>query len=972
MEKKKPIILKKEVDIPKNIEQPSLFEINQSLDYIESPDGRYNGLKGEHHARMVVFTNFILGMKPILLKGSRSSGKCLVGDTKIQLCDGSLISIRDIEEGWNQDNIYIVPSYNNINMNQENKKIIAVEKNGIKPVYRIIGKSGRWIDVTSNHPILQYDGFKSIDNGLSIGDSLLIPKRPVFFGKNDAIDDAKLIAYFITEGGLTNITPKWTNIDPIIIADFKKTIKRKFGNDIVFKNYGITISTVSKTANRNKKNPVTDFLIKTELMNKLAIHKELPQDVFTYNKKTTAMLLKCMFSCDGTIYNKKNSGRNKTTIIEYCSSSPILAEQVRILLEKFGIIARLRKKPTKRHPTYILTVYTQFNAKYLTEIGFIGEKSKRNIIESKSSNNVDIYPKRIWDDIYQEMKKKNIGWKSLSKKCGLNQTTLRNSTKYGPKKTKLMLINKILKSPTIDDFIKINNIFFFDQIKDIIYLGEQETYDIEVDVNHNFLANGIVTHNTNVISVLSAFAKNPHILSKSSEKAEYNDADELNTATHILIPEINKVNEEVVEMLKDWGEGSPTQYKKTEGSGYVKTITISPKPFITSIADENRQTGRLGEELISRLTIVNTDSSTEQNIRVIKEKLKRAQNPYDTKTVTDKRIKELIEFVKQLPDIKEYTFIYLPGESVIDAIPPKFTDSRRDTEKYLDNTKGIALFHIKNRMVVDYKGKKNILITPEDAWLNHVIYNEILLQSALKAGPLERKILEIIKQAGGQLLSVSDIRNSVLTQGLSPSHDTIRKACDNLSEIGYLTRIEDVRPFKYTLTDSFTATYTGKIDWKKIVETCKEAVKKQFPEHADEYIKRFCSQKINVVHPFTGVITNIMEEIPVNEFSNIKPVKEEKKKPILTSSVSSKDTTNKAISSGPTAIQSQLKQDPIELLREKIIDILKKKTELTFEELAQEIRIDLAFEDEQIEIELNFLNRMNELLYKNGKVRILE
>ena len=48
---------------------PTLYDINQSLDVLEG------GIVGEEKARMVVFTNFVIGAKPIILRGSRASGK---------------------------------------------------------------------------------------------------------------------------------------------------------------------------------------------------------------------------------------------------------------------------------------------------------------------------------------------------------------------------------------------------------------------------------------------------------------------------------------------------------------------------------------------------------------------------------------------------------------------------------------------------------------------------------------------------------------------------------------------------------------------------------------------------------------------------------------------------------------------------------------------------------------------------------
>ena len=42
----------------------------------------------------------------------------------------------------------------------------------------------------------------------------------------------------------------------------------------------------------------------------------------------------------------------------------------------------------------------------------------------------------------------------------------------------------------------ISNGFGFRRVKKIVYVGKKDTYDIEVDGEHNFIANGVVVHNS--------------------------------------------------------------------------------------------------------------------------------------------------------------------------------------------------------------------------------------------------------------------------------------------------------------------------------------------------------------------------------------------------------------------------------------------------------------------------------------------
>lgn len=415
----------------------------------------------------------------------------------------------------------------------------------------------------------------------------------------------------------------------------------------------------------------------------------------------------------------------------------------------------------------------------------------------------------------------------------------------------------------------------FDVIKVKPFDGIKGEYHNRMVVFTNFvlgkkcilLAGNRSTGKTALMQIVSAYCPNPAIISQASDKADFRNV-KLNESTHFIVPEINKVNDKFIEIMKDHGEGASHVYNFLDEFKQNRSVIIDPKPFITSLADENDSS--LGAELISRLTVINMDASIEQNKRVIEEKLLRAQNPFRKEEVTQDVVKQCIEYVKNLPNIYDYQFIYLPGTSVKNVIPPIFTDSRRDTDKYLENTKGVALFHFFDRLTFVYKNKKIILITPEDVWYNHIIYNKILVKSALKCNDTERKVIELLTDKRRQKkkgisesdipvrFTVTQIHKELLRLGYTHSLPTVKKYCERLTDIGYVIKDEDTRPPMFEINSSFTSEYESTIDWNKIVEECKRAVREIFPEYADEYIRRFCTPPIIVKNPFTGEEIDIL------------------------------------------------------------------------------------------------------------------
>lgn len=427
--------------------------------------------------------------------------------------------------------------------------------------------------------------------------------------------------------------------------------------------------------------------------------------------------------------------------------------------------------------------------------------------------------------------------------------------------------------PTLFDIHK-----SFDVIKTNRYNGVKGEFETRMAVFTNFilgkqcvlLAGSRSSGKSNIMSIVGTYAPNPIEIDQSSEKANFRDATNLNSRTHFIIPEINKINDTVLELLKDWGEGKDGSYKTLDEWKRPITFTIEVKPFISSLADENST--KLGDELVSRITTLHTNSSIEQNLDVIKDKLLRAQNPFKDYGLTPEVILDYQNYVRSLPDIKKINFIYVPGTSVISSIPPFFTDSRRDTDKYLSNTYGITLFHYYDRITYRKRNKEYVLVTPLDAWYNHIVFKNILIRSAMKCSDVERLILDILRKhalnnRASQSMKIKEIHSNILKNGITPSVTTVESYMKSLVTNGYVVKNDESRPSTYEASDYFK-NFEGTIDWKKVVDACKENVKNVCPEVAQEYIRRFCGDEIYGIHPFEGNKVNILnyKEIEVKVY----------------------------------------------------------------------------------------------------------
>ena len=159
---------------------------------------------------------------------------------------------------------------------------------------------------------------------LQVGDRIAIPRRVEAFGSGEewTREKARLLAYFIAEGGLTGGCPMFTNVDPIVISDFKSCVEDAFPT-CETSHQGLSYRVKAKVRKRTP-NDVTLWLRDLDLMGKLAEHKFFPDSVWRMDREQLADFLRTLFSCDGTIYSMNGYGR-----IEFAVASEQLAEDVR-------------------------------------------------------------------------------------------------------------------------------------------------------------------------------------------------------------------------------------------------------------------------------------------------------------------------------------------------------------------------------------------------------------------------------------------------------------------------------------------------------------------------------------------------------------------------------------------------------------------------------------------------------------------
>ena len=237
--------------------------------------------------------------------------------------------------------------------------------------------------------------------------------------------------------------------------------------------------------------------------NQRSHEKHLPQAIFQLTNNQIALFLQHLWATDGTIFTPKPASRTSSRIA-FSTNSRLLAEDVATLLLRFGIVARIRTvRQGEYRPMYTVDVSGVADQRhYLTSIGTFGEKRvqaaklEAYLTDIVANTNADTIPVEVFDKVKQSMREQGVSQRKMAAMRGTAYGGI-SHFKFAPSRDVLANYAELLH----DDYLSIlaNSDLYWDAIKEIIPVGEEEVFDLTVPEHHSFLANGIVSHNSGAI-----------------------------------------------------------------------------------------------------------------------------------------------------------------------------------------------------------------------------------------------------------------------------------------------------------------------------------------------------------------------------------------------------------------------------------------------------------------------------------------
>ena len=333
----------------------------------------------------------------------------------------------------------------------------------------------------------------------------------------------------------------------------------------------------------------------------------------------------------------------------------------------------------------------------------------------------------------------------------------------------------------------------------------------------------------------------------------------------VAIPEAQKIPEGVMEIIKTWADGRTAERKKTDVTiGATVGQWLHPKYVLMAVAVENdKGSAMFDTELERRCMIMHTNPTVKQTELVVRHKLLNSALPKATmSSMTDKEIKGLkkhLEVALRDRDEDEATIIKNPcAPFLFEAIPSAFPVSRSKVQYLLRLINAIARFYPDEITRIEKDGIRYGLVSPKHNWLGLRIYLNSFVEECLHMPSHGTDILKLFPDTRLDKFGFADSETVKMSEGelkkaakaAGLPFTKLRPVLTGLLMTGFL-EVEEEGGKKLYYKSPLINEPVSKINWSELIEETKDFIRKEWPDVADEYIGRSCSN-IKIVDPFSG------------------------------------------------------------------------------------------------------------------------
>ena len=356
-----------------------------------------------------------------------------------------------------------------------------------------------------------------------------------------------------------------------------------------------------------------------------------------------------------------------------------------------------------------------------------------------------------------------------------------------------------------------------------------------------------------------------HTIEHLSDTAVWYEMDKINRARFIAIPEAQKLPEGVMEVIKTWGDGRAAFRKKTDVTIQdVVEQRLAPKYVFMCVAVENAKgSSYFDAELERRCMIGYTNPTSKQTDDVVRHKLLDSAVPKEfMTTMTNDEIdglkQHIVDAIGRRDDENAILIRNPCAPFISEAIPTAFPVARSKVIYLLKVINSVGRFYPDEIMKVEKDGVTYGLLTPKHTWLGLRIYLNSFVNECLHMPSHGTDLLKLFPDtridkfglAGSDIVKMTsrEIRTAAKRAGLP--FTKLDPVLQGLLMTGFLEEKEEDGK-KYYYKSPLLRTPESKIKWNELISETKGFVREHYPEIAEEYIERYCTD-VKAVCPFSG------------------------------------------------------------------------------------------------------------------------
>ena len=416
------------------------------------------------------------------------------------------------------------------------RQVSDVVWNGRKPVFELTTALGKRITATANHPLRTLEGWTPLEN-LRIGDRIAVPRKLQTAAKKSwPRHELIALAGLLSEGNTCHPTCLYFyGNESMLVEDFA-TAAAEFPDSVArvySRSDGRLEVCVSTGRDRrfhagqtpwNARSAMCGALAlavepeaipsrsgaflwarELDILGRKATEKHIPPPVFQLCDADLALFLGRLWAGDGYI-----AGEARAIPPFYATSSRSLADGVQSLLLRLGIVSRIESKQFKYRgglrPGFAVwllgeSMLETFVAGIAPHI--VGRESQLETLRRRLASvrigmtSRDTIPAAVRAWVATERTRLGLTWKELEQGSGVCMKEfqgLGSPAKRGFRRTTIARLARFLGSRRLGDLA--DSDLFWDRVVSIESRGIADTYDLTVEEDHNFVANGLVVHNS--------------------------------------------------------------------------------------------------------------------------------------------------------------------------------------------------------------------------------------------------------------------------------------------------------------------------------------------------------------------------------------------------------------------------------------------------------------------------------------------